>query len=66
MSILENMNFDVNCPNCNESISVSGNDVGTTITCPYCNVDIELQDKNFTNTVNSIENQIDDILKNFL
>lgn len=34
--------FELNCPECNHSIEVSLDDIGSIIKCPQCGIDIKL------------------------
>lgn len=35
--------FELNCPECNHSIEVSLDDIGSIIKCPQCGIDIKLE-----------------------
>ena len=37
--------IDFNCPHCDKELSISVNQIGTTIKCPYCSYNIELQEE---------------------
>lgn len=61
--IINNHSFNVNCPNCNNSVSFKGKQVGSQITCPFCKSIIQLNDNNFTNDVDKLQKSFNNIFK---
>ena len=43
MKDLKSFSFDVECPGCKKSFSVSVNEVGSTVTCPNCGATIHIE-----------------------
>ena len=43
MNDLRSLSFDVECPGCRKSFSVSVRDVGSTVTCPNCGSTIKIE-----------------------
>lgn len=40
---LENLSFDIKCPECNHSFSISTDDIGETVICPSCGISISIE-----------------------
>lgn len=43
-NIIDNIDFDINCPNCKKNISVKVKDIGKSVTCPSCSKSVLLED----------------------
>ena len=43
MNELEHLSFDIECPECNHSFSISVYDVGKSVICPNCGVSISIE-----------------------
>ncbi len=65
MSMFDDLTFEINCPDCDAEITVSKQQIGTSIICPNCKVSINLQDDGFCEELDSLENALDDLLENF-
>lgn len=61
--LINDYSFNTNCPNCNNSISFTGNQIGTQITCPSCKEIIKLNDNNFTDEINKLQDSFNSIFK---
>lgn len=61
--IINNHAFNATCPNCNNSISFTGNQIGSQITCPTCKKIIQLKDNNFSNDVDKLQKSFNNIFK---
>ena len=61
--IINNSSFDYNRPKCNNVISFVGSQVGSQITCPWCKTIINLEDDNFKNSINNLDNSFNNIFK---
>ena len=62
---LNDEKFDFECPNCNQTIITTIGNVGKTIKCIHCGQEITLQDDGISQAIKNIDNQINDIFKNF-
>lgn len=43
-NILDDIDFDVDCPNCGKDINIKIEDVGNTVTCPSCSESVLIED----------------------
>lgn len=40
---LDHLSFDIECPECNHSFSVSADDIGQSVICPNCGISISIE-----------------------
>lgn len=40
---LNHLSFDVKCPECNHSFSISADDIGQSVICPNCGISISIE-----------------------
>jgi DNA-directed RNA polymerase subunit M/transcription elongation factor TFIIS len=59
----DDVDFDIDCPNCNRKLNIKANQVGSTITCRHCHAEIKLQDKNFKSEIKSANKAMNDFEK---
>ena len=64
--MLEDAEFEIDCPNCNKGITVRVDQVGQLVTCPHCKTKIDLKDNGFTDGIADAENQINGLFDGFL
>lgn len=57
MNDLRSLSFDVECPGCRKSFSVSVRDVGSTVTCPNCGSTIKIESEQFLSKLDSSFNR---------
>ena len=57
MNDLRSLSFDVECPGCRKSFSVSVRDVGSTVTCPNCGSRIKIESEYFSSKLDSSFNR---------
>lgn len=57
MNDLRSLSFDVECPGCRKSFSVSVRDVGSTVTCPNCGSTIKIESEQFFSKLDSSFNR---------
>ncbi|MBQ3408940.1 MAG: hypothetical protein IJH12_07045 [Clostridia bacterium] len=55
------LDFDIECPTCKKSIHIKTSDIGTNINCPRCNVLIELHNDNSPNSIEEVNNELDNL-----
>lgn len=60
--ILENVDFEIDCPHCDEEFSVNSNQIGSTVVFPHCKGKTKLQDGNFTDTLKAANDSVDKFL----
>lgn len=63
--LFDNIPIDFDCPNCGESLSVTSNQIGETVTCTNCSQPIALEDNGLTDGMDECNKQIDDLFKDF-
>ena len=66
MSLLDEFELDIECPECIKELTITSSDFGQTIQCPKCKVNITLQDNGISDGLNHVDNMIDDALKGLL
>lgn len=68
-SLFDDVELDIDCPNCDKEILFKFNDVGKSITCPHCSESIFLKDDgSFSKGKESVNKSLNDLekaLKNF-
>lgn len=40
---LDHFSFDIECPECNHSFSISADDIGQSVMCPNCGISISIE-----------------------
>lgn len=56
--------IDIDCPNCNNEITISVNKINHSVKCPYCKEKFKVLDDGIIDALNDVDNQIDDLLNN--
>lgn len=64
MSLADEFEMDIECPECDTEILITAKDFGQTITCPNCGSLITIQDNGVENGLNQVENDLDSFLDN--
>lgn len=68
-SLFGDAEIDFECPNCENNIVISINQIGTSVICSNCNVQIDLEkDSNFDNSISETDSalqELDETFKNF-
>ena len=62
LGILDNEEFEIECPECGEVLTITVSQVGGSVICPKCKTLIHLEDDGFTDSIDDAENQINDLL----
>lgn len=65
MGILENEEFEIECPECGKEIIISVSQIGGSVVCPKCETTIHLEDGGITGSIRDAENEIEDLLAQF-
>lgn len=65
MGLFDDVTFEINCPECDAEITISVEQIGTSIVCPKCNVSINLQDDGMIEELSDAEKALDDLFKDF-
>lgn len=61
--LLQNIDFDVNCPGCKKKFSVNMQQVGKSVICPHCRKPIQLSDAGISKSVRDVDKAISSIFK---
>ena len=65
MGQIANELIEFECPNCNQNVIMSLNEVGDVITCPHCLSTISVQDAGFTQGLDEVSQSLNEIDKAF-
>lgn len=63
--IISQENFPITCPKCKTKFTFLASQVGTSIVCPNCRVPIYLNDDGFSDSINNINKQLNNLKKMF-
>ena len=58
------LDFDIECPTCQKSIRIKTSDIGANISCPHCNNLIELHDDSSSNSIEEVNNELNNLFNN--
>ena len=62
-SAINNQKITLNCPNCDNEITITANLICTIVNCPNCKSDINLVDDGFSDSINQLQKQFDNLFK---
>lgn len=62
--LMSNQTITIDCPNCNQSLDISIDKIGSSIICDNCNYHIDLIDNGFSTSIDEANKLLDELEAN--
>lgn len=62
--LISNQTITIDCPNCNQTLDISIDKIGSSIICDNCNNHIDLVDDGFSKSIDETNKLLDEIEAN--
>jgi len=60
---INNLQFNITCPNCQSSFPVQGSQFGHEVVCPSCGINIRLNNNSLNGDINKLQKDFDKCFK---